>query len=171
MVEPEKTCCFTGHRPSKLPWREDERDPRCIALKREISQRIEELYLRGCRHFICGMAKGCDLYFCEAVLALRDGKYPDIRVESAIPCRSQADRWQSSQRERREGLLKRCNWETLIQHEYDPGCMMRRNRYMVDNADIVLAVFNGKRGGTMHTLSYAMRNEKEVLIINLSDYE
>ena len=117
------------------------------------------------------MAKGCDLYFCEAVLALRDGKYPDIRVESAIPCRSQADRWQSSQRERREGLLKRCNWETLIQHEYDPGCMMRRNRYMVDNADIVLAVFNGKRGGTMHTLSYAMRNEKEVLIINLSDYE
>ena len=23
----EKTCCFTGHRPDKLPWGEDEADP------------------------------------------------------------------------------------------------------------------------------------------------
>lgn len=26
----ETTCCFTGHRPEKLPWREDEGDPRCL---------------------------------------------------------------------------------------------------------------------------------------------
>ena len=28
-----KTCCFTGHRPEKLPWRYDEGDSRCLALK------------------------------------------------------------------------------------------------------------------------------------------
>ena len=35
-------CCFTGHRPSKLPWGEDERDPRCLALKRELKRKLEE---------------------------------------------------------------------------------------------------------------------------------
>ena len=29
-------------------------------------------YQEGYRHFLCGMAQGCDLYFCEAVLALRE---------------------------------------------------------------------------------------------------
>ena len=29
-MEIEKTCCFTGHRPEKLPWRDNERDPPCL---------------------------------------------------------------------------------------------------------------------------------------------
>ena len=32
----ETSCCFTGHRPDKLPWRNDESDPRCVRLKEEI---------------------------------------------------------------------------------------------------------------------------------------
>lgn len=28
-----KSCCFSGHRPAKLPWKYDERDPRCIEFK------------------------------------------------------------------------------------------------------------------------------------------
>ena len=37
-MERETTCCFTGHRPGKLPWRDDETDPRCVALKESIRQ-------------------------------------------------------------------------------------------------------------------------------------
>ena len=67
--EPEgKTCCFTGHRPAKLPWGRDERAPECIALKRSMLREIEQLYLQGYRRFISGMAQGCDLYFAQAVL-------------------------------------------------------------------------------------------------------
>ena len=32
-MDREQTCCFTGHRPEKLPWRYDESDPRCVELK------------------------------------------------------------------------------------------------------------------------------------------
>ena len=45
------TCCFTGHRPEKLPWREDESDPRCLALKARLRRELEEAYRQGFRHF------------------------------------------------------------------------------------------------------------------------
>ena len=78
----QESCCFTGHRPDKLPWRYDEQDPRCAALKRRIADAVESAYAEGFRHFLCGMALGSDLYFCESVLALRE-KHPEITLEAA----------------------------------------------------------------------------------------
>lgn len=170
MDQRDVTCCFTGHRPSKLPWGEDERDPRCLALKRELIDRIEDAYLRGYRHFICGMALGCDLYFCEAALSLRDEKYPDLKVEAAVPCPNQADRWSAEHKARYKGLLERCDWETLVQRHYDAGCMMRRNRYMVDHASLTIAVFDGSAGGTLSTLGYAMKQKVKTDIIDLTKF-
>ena len=76
------TCCFTGHRPEKLPWGDDEADPRCRALKRKLADAVEAAYEEGMRHFICGMARGCDLFFAEAVLALRERR-GDVTLEAA----------------------------------------------------------------------------------------
>jgi len=164
------TCCFTGHRPSGLPWGEDERDPRCLLLKAELKRRIEKAYLRGWRHFICGMALGCDLYFCEAALELRDATYPDLKVEAAVPCPTQSQGWSAAHRKRYEGLLDRCDWETLVQHHYDSSCMMRRNRYMVDHSSLVISVYDGGTGGTRNTLAYAMAQRVETDIIDLADF-
>ena len=70
------SCCFTGHRPGKLPWRYHEAAPACLSLKRRIANAAEAAYEEGYRHFLCGMALGCDLYFCEAALALRE-RFPE----------------------------------------------------------------------------------------------
>ena len=32
-MTPEITCCFTGHRPQRLPWGDNEADLRCQAVK------------------------------------------------------------------------------------------------------------------------------------------
>ena len=128
-MEREITCCFTGHRPDKLPWGTDERDPRCLALKKSIARELEGLYLRGYRHFISGMARGADLYFVEAALALRE-KYPSLTVEGAVPCQSQADRWPAAERARWRSALDACDLETMVQHNYDRFCMHRRDRYI-----------------------------------------
>ncbi len=151
------TCAFTGHRPGALPWREDESDPRCLALKARLDQAVERAYAQGCRHFICGMAKGADVYFCEAVIKLR-AAHPDVRLEAAVPFPGQSDRWNRADRERYQRLLSQCDFETLIQQTRSPGCMHRRNRYMVDHAGLVIAVFNGRpeHSGTLATLNYAM---------------
>ena len=166
----EKACCFTGHRPTRLPWGTDERDPRCLALKRKIAERVEEAYLAGYRHFICGMALGCDLYFAQAVLDLRE-KYPDLILESAIPCPSQSHGWSTADRARYEAILDQCNLETVVQHHSDRGCMMRRNRYMVDHAQRIIAVYDGMgTGGTMRTLHYAMEKKLEIDMIGLDAF-
>ena len=152
----EITCCFTGHRPEKLPWGTQEEDSRCAALKRWLDRVVLEAYQDGYRHFLSGMARGSDLYFCEAVLSLRR-LYPDVRLEAAVPCRTQADNWPAEERERYRGLLGQCDLTTLIQEHYTAGCMMRRNRYMVERSSRMIAVYDGLPGGTRSTLAYALR--------------
>ena len=163
------TCCFTGHRPDKLPWGEDETDGRCAALKKKLQDAVEAAYDEGMRHFICGMARGCDLYFAETVLALREQER-DILLECARPCETQADSWPEREQARYRSILDRCDLETLVQHRYDRFCMMRRNRYMADRSGRIVAVYNGvPKGGTYQTLAYAMKKGLDVCIIDLED--
>lgn len=164
-IEPAQTCCFTGHRPEKLPWGMDERDPRCVLLKQSITREIEGLYRRGFRHFISGMAMGSDLYFAEAALELRE-KYPGLSVEGAVPCPTQTDRWPEPQRRRWRDILDRCDLETVVQQHYDRFCMHRRNRYMVERSAAILAVFDGTSGGTQYTLNYAMDRGLDILLLD-----
>ena len=166
-MERTETCCFTGHRPDRLPWRDQEADPRCLLLKDRLRERTERAIQAGYRHFISGMARGADLYFAEAVLALRE-RYPHITLEAARPYASQADSWPEQERRRYWSILDRCDYETLVQHQYDPGCLMRRNRYMVDRASRIIAVYDGvPQGGTAQTLLYAIRNglERDILSV------
>ena len=108
-------CCFTGHRPDKLPWGTDESDPRCMALKERLAAALETVYREGARHFICGMARGADLYFAEAVLELRKRR-PGVTLECARPCESQAQSWPPEEQERYQSILAQCDYETLVQH-------------------------------------------------------
>lgn len=162
----ENTCCFTGHRPDKLPWGSNEEDPRCLDLKLRLSEAVEDAYEKEYRHFICGMALGCDLYFCETVLELRSRRR-GVTLEAAIPCEEQAARWRERERNRYFSLVEQCDHETMVQHRYTPGCMQRRDRYMVDRSSLVIAAYDGMSlGGTMYTLTYAMRQGLESVILD-----
>ena len=158
------SCCFSGHRPGKLPWGDDEGDRRCLALKERLWNEMEAAYERGYRHFICGMARGVDTYCAEIVLALRP-QYPDLTLEAAIPCPSQCGGWTPDQQARWHAIVDRCDFETVVQDRYGPGCMQRRNRYMVDHAARLIAVSVGQDGGTRRTVQYALRSGLEVVYV------
>lgn len=160
------TCCFTGHREAKLPWQSDEADLRCLELKANIAKAVCSAYDEGIRHFVCGMANGCDLYFAEAVLHLRELK-PDITLEAAVPCPTQADSWRKDLRDRHHEILMRCDTRTLISEVYDRQCMMKRNQYMVDVSRMLIAASNGQSGGAENTIRYAKRKGLEIVRIPL----
>ncbi len=164
------TCCFTGHRPARLPWGNDEQDDRCCRLKVWLEEQIEAVCNRGITHFISGMAQGVDLYCCEVVLRVK-ARRPSILLEAAIPYPGQADHWGVSQRERYRRLLAQCDLETVVQNSHTPDCMMRRNRYMVDRASTLIAVYDGNpSGGTMRTCLYAYRQGLEVVEVSPEDF-
>ncbi|MBQ7895437.1 MAG: DUF1273 family protein [Oscillospiraceae bacterium] len=160
------TCCFTGHRPAKLPWGQNEEHPDCLKLKTEIKANLEGIYQCGYRHFICGMAIGCDMYFAEAVLDLKE-KFPDISLEAAIPCGDQPEKWTAAQRQRYNRIIDSCDKISVLQIKYSSDCMLKRNEYMVDHSSLLLAVYNGKPGGTMKTILYADRQGLKTILIEI----
>ena len=54
-----------------------------------------------------------------------------------------------------------------VSREYSKGCMLGRNRYLVDHAACLLAVYNGEwRGGTAMTVRYARKLERKIIVLN-----
>ena len=52
------------------------------------------------------------------------------------------------------------------------GCYHARNRYLVDHADSVLALYNGSpTGGTAYTVKYACQRNKEIIVIDPATME
>lgn len=133
--------------------------------KRSVRRLSDSSNRKALPHFISGMALGVDMYAAEIVLGLKSS-YEGITLESAIPCESQAEKWTEKQRDRYFEIASKCDKETLIQHHYTSDCMHKRNRYMVDQADFIIAVWDGRPSGTGKTVQYAQRQGKLVTIIN-----
>ena len=58
----DNCCAFTGHRPYKLPWRYNEADSRCLALKAALAGQITQLVDAGVTDFYSGGADGVDCW-------------------------------------------------------------------------------------------------------------
>ena len=120
-------------------------------LRKLIVQMIEQ---KNVTHFISGMALGIDTYAAEIVLDLKS-QFPFITLECAIPCETQAAKWSERYRNRYFRIIERCDKETMLQRHYSSDCMQKRNRYMVEHADLILAVWDGQPSGTGMTVTYA----------------
>lgn len=145
---------FSGHRPERLPWGNAESDPRCQALRLTISKRLRRISAAGYDRFLCGMARGCDFYFAEEVLNLRS-EIPQLRLTAVLPCASQADGWRFADQARYRDLCRRCDDVILLQEAYTKDCMLRRNQWMVEHADLLMTVYDGCGGGTGHAVRCA----------------
>lgn len=163
-----KVCCITGHRPKNLPWGYGkdcaEYDEYYESLYYIVSTLIEEGYTA----FISGMALGVDLDFAELIIHLREEYELPITLECALPCENQTFRWSEGMKALYNSILEKANKVTLVSKGYNPGVMQKRNEYMVDHSDCVIAVWNGiESGGTWNTVSYARTKNKRIETINV----
>ena len=162
-------CCFTGHRPESLPWICKENSSECIKLKKVLENVIEEAISDGYTDFYCGMARGIDTYAAE-IIAEKMKYNKKIHLHAALPCPNQCDSWNEADKLRYKKLLDLCTDKSLISPVYTPSCMLTRNRFMVDNSQRVIAVWNGYfRGGTAYTIRYAKSQNKELYILRPKD--
>ncbi len=161
----KNTICFTGHRSQKLPWRFNEEDKRCIAMKITLRTEIEKAIQMGYKNFLCGMALGFDMICAEIVLDLKK-QYNDIKLIGALPCKTQDIKWSEKDRKRYRELLDKLDGIRCIYDDYiGAECMLERNMYMVNNSSLMIALFNGSSGGTKFTIDYARKQGLKVIII------
>ncbi len=160
MTEQEKRqhrCCFTGHRPEKLSWPEDE----VISwLEKEIKKAIGDGFLT----FITGMARGVDIWAAEIVLNLRDEGQP-IHLICASPFEGFEKNWEADWKRQYQEVLRKADIVKFICEGYSRTCFQNRNEWMVDHSTRVIAVFNGQPSGTKNTVDYALREGIEVVRI------
>ena len=160
------SCAFTGHRPHKFPWKDNEADPRCIALKETLARQIATLAGAGVTEYFTGGADGTDCWAAEIVLDLRE-KNPALKLRCVLPHEGQSDRWSDSARERYHSILQRADSVDYVSRQYYDGCMIDRNHRLVESAGLLLAVFNGvRRSGTGATVNYARKMGKEIIVID-----
>ncbi len=160
------SCAFTGHRPHKFPWKDNEADPRCIALKETLAEQIATLAGAGVTEYFTGGADGVDCWAAEIVLTMRE-KNPALKLRCVLPHEGQADRWSDSAQERYHSILERVDSVDYVSRQYYDGCMIDRNHRLVESAGLLLAVFNGvRRSGTGATVNYARKMGKEIIVID-----
>ena len=164
-MKTNEAVCFTGHRSQKLPWRFNEEDVRCLTMKVTLRSEIEKAIQRGYRTFYCGMALGFDMICAEMVLDLKI-QYSDIKIIGALPCKTQDIKWSVKDKERYRNLLSQLDDIRCIYDEYiGAECMLERNRFMVNNSSLMIALFNGLPGGTKSTIDYARKQGLDIVVI------
>ena len=157
---------FTGHRPHKFPWKDNEDDPRCVALKKTLTEQIAALAEAGVTDYYSGGADGVDCWASQIVLALRE-KNPMLKLHCILPHKGQADKWSDSARERYHSILEQADTVDYVSRDYYDGCMIDRNHRLVDSPALLLAVYNGmRRIGTSATVNYARKMGREIIVID-----
>lgn len=89
---PDNSCAFTGHRPHKFPWKYNEADNRCVALKAALREQIKTLVEDGITDFYSSGADGVDCWTVLIVLEVKKTN-PALRLRCILPHEGQAGKW------------------------------------------------------------------------------
>lgn len=154
---------FTGYRPEKLPFFGED-DPMCIDLKQRLSEQIEKLINDGADEFYTGMALGVDTWAAQAVLEHKKS-HPEIKLIAVVPCPEQASKWSAPDKARYKTILGQCDKILTISPNYTRDCMLKRNRVLVELCDMLVAVYDGQKGGTGYTVNFAKSSGKNIILI------
>jgi len=161
-----KTCAITGHRPEKLPWGYNENSEGCRRLRETLVAQITALADSGVTSFLSGMALGVDQIFAELVLAQRK-KNPALELHCILPCMGQDNRWPEPARKRYRSIVQQADLRYYVNREYHHGCMLERDRYLVEHSDCLLAVYDkAQRGGTAATVNYARELHRKIILVD-----
>ena len=145
------SCAFTGHRELEEDFNEN-----------NLKKSVEELIQKGVKIFYNGGALGFDLTSAEIVLKLKK-KY-DVKLVICVPFYGQERRYSLQDKERYQKILKNADEVIILSDEYYKGCLLRRNDYMIERADCLIAYLKKDFGGTAYTVKKFRAKKGEDII-------
>ena len=153
------TIAITGHRPGKLPCGYAYLPEQSVWAKRFFGRMVNGLMKFSAKYghirVLSGMALGVDQLFALAALeAKKQGA--DLELTACVPCHNYSRKWRYENKRTYDAILKEADSvEYVVDGEYTADCLELRNRYMVDRANLLLAVWDGSRSGTANCVRYA----------------
>ncbi len=133
----------------------------------ELDKAIETAIDAGVERFICRNARGVDTWAAEIVLKKKE-THPEFFLEIALPFEGHnSNVTEVAEVQRKADLV-----HVVTKADYRKAAYDERNRYMVDNSGIVIAVWDersGRKGGTFRTMSYAKEQRKQIIQIPWMD--
>lgn len=153
---------LTGHRPNKLDNEYDYKLPLSTIILNELQLIIKN---EKCDKIITGMALGCDTIWAISALKM------EIPVIAAIPFIGQEKIWIKESQDLYNKIL---NYKTVEKHivcegGYAVWKLQKRNIWMVDHCDKLVAVWDGSEGGTNNCIKYAKSIGKEIIYLDLNE--
>ena len=159
------TCAFTGHRPSKLGGY-DYSSQKNLKIKNKTKEIVEQLITNNnVKSFVFGGALGFDQIAFDAVYELKE-KYTDIVMVMAVPFSTQDCKWPQKSREYWANQKEKADKVVLVdklddykikgyeEDIYYPAKMQKRNEYMADVSNFLVACYDGTGGGTGNCVNY-----------------
>lgn len=177
---------ITGHRPNKLNNDYNLIGPLTQAIRARL---IDVIAQYKPTQMISGMALGIDTLWASLALGMR------IPLIAAIPFKGQELMWSNYSLTMYYDILELaseiiivdrnlgldghiCDPETPFQcylreqnTPYNKYSMQLRNQWMVNNCDMLVAIWDGSEGGTANCVKYAKTMEVNTLIINPRNHE
>ena len=145
-----RTCAFTGHRIIEKDFDQN-----------KLKNVLNSLVGLGCDTFLVGMALGFDTLCFRFLEQIREKT--KIKIIACVPCEDQPLKFSEKQKIEYERMLLSADEIVYLGQKYDEQCMMRRNKYMVDNASILVSYLRYDKSGTKKTVEYAKKQKIEII--------
>jgi uncharacterized phage-like protein YoqJ len=148
----------TGHRPDKLGGY-NENNPIAITLKQCMSHYLSTVSRDTI--VISGMALGVDQWWAEAAIGWQ------IPFIAAVPFMGMESKWPRASQDRFNNILSYADSIVYVcEPGYEPWKMQKRNEWMVDNCDKLVAYWDGSPGGTANCVQYARAKGRTIDMYN-----
>ena len=167
-IQPEKTCCFTGHRPQFFPWGSNTGDPAAAKMLRALESEILQAIADSYTTFLYGGALGVDAWAAEIVLRLRK-KLP-LTLIAVLPFPGyNADVTEDSYRQ----IIAESDRILYVEATRRMSALAARDRYMVNLSSRLIAVYDERsriHSGTWRALCYAREKKLDIRQIRWMGY-
>lgn len=148
----------TGHRPPRIGLGYTDQDR---ALLGKFAQGRLQWLVRvvgPVSRLISGFAQGWDQACAEAALEM------GIPLTAAVPLPGQESRWPPQAQDHYRSLLESASEVVAVCKRYSKAAFIERDHWMVDRADLVMALWDGApHGGTAETCTYAQKKRVELV--------
>ena len=136
MYEKSKTACFIVKDDKFTLKKFNKKNHK---LKKRLKNKLKNAIKNGYELFLLGFDLGIDIWAAKLILDLKK-KYPQIKVEAAIPFEEQASDWRKKDMDKYFNLLFECDIVTYVNKRYTPNCINERNCYMVKRSNLIIII-------------------------------